>query len=184
MSRNAANVLSQSPDVDSRFTRFDNGPGEGHEEEWVDQSGFASNMTHARSAHASAVYQGRCIVAGGWDNDYNTIDSVEWHHPHLDRWTELGSLFIPRHLFGLVCLDSQLYAVGGFDRRGSSEFHRACSHCFAWSRSHSLNLITRNHALVVIRYVEKYDPTDNTWDEEADMNLGRGAIAVCALNGR
>lgn len=36
----------------------------------------------------------------------------------------------------------------------------------------------------MIRYVEKYDPTDNTWDEEADMNLGRGAIAVCALNGR
>jgi hypothetical protein len=112
----------------------------------VDQSGFASNMTHARAAHASAVYQGRCIVAGGWDNDYNTMDSVEWHHPYLDQWTELGSLFIPRHLFGLVCLESQLYAVGGFDHHGNSEFFfRACSccYCLVWSCSHSLNRITR-----------------------------------------
>lgn len=109
--------------------RIDNGPSEGHRQEWTDQSGFTSNMTHARAAHASAVYQGRCIVAGGWDDSYRTIDTVEWHHPYLDQWTELGSLFIPRHLHGLVCLDSQLYAVGGFDHHGNSEFMHATT---AW----------------------------------------------------
>jgi len=112
-------------------------------------------MRHARTMHGCASYHGRCIVAGGWDIQMQTSDSVEWHHPVLNQWTELGHLWTPRHLLSLVTLDSQLYAVGGFD-----------------------------HHSQILNYVERYDAPDNCWVSDSTLNVARGGMSVCALGGK
>ena len=72
-------------------------------------------MTSMRSMGAACAFDGRCLVAGGFDNDHVTTSSVECHDPHRDVWEPVGRLVIARDSFALVVAEEQLLALGGWD---------------------------------------------------------------------
>ena len=43
-----------------------------------------------------SLWQGRCVVAGGWDDERDTVSSVEWYCPRADTWSRMGRLWTPR----------------------------------------------------------------------------------------
>ncbi len=113
-------------------------------------------MSHARSMPAACTLDGRCVVAGGFDNEHETSCAVEAHSVHSDEWRSLARLVRARDSFSLVVVDGQVLAVGGWDHKNR-----------------------------LVGDVERYDAAEDRWniDSCGAMTAARGALAVAAHNG-
>ena len=113
-------------------------------------------MSRMRSMGAACSYEGRCIVAGGFDNDHETTCSVEAYNSRSDTWERMARLIIPRDSFAMVATDGQLLAIGGWDHR-----HR------------------------LVADVERYDASQDLWvaDSNHPMPAPRGGLAAISHEG-
>ena len=75
---------------------------------------FTGNLNTGRYAHeAVGLPDGRVLVVGGIDTNFNTTASVELYNPATGRWTPTASMSSPRWNFNLVLLPNGLVLVGG-----------------------------------------------------------------------
>ena len=84
---------------------------------WVLMEG---SLCTPRRFHASAVVQGKLIVAGGIDAAGQKLSSVEEYDQSSKRWNDVAGMLEPRCNFHLVVVNSELYAVGGTSDTSSS----------------------------------------------------------------
>lgn len=86
-------------------------------------------MNQARSFHGCATTtvngEQQIIVAGGYDENDNTLDSVEKFNLKENRWT-LHSSKLPRAIVGLQLVHAHspkylVYAIGGTDKNGNKQ---------------------------------------------------------------
>ncbi|XP_029344871.1 kelch-like protein 2 [Acyrthosiphon pisum] len=81
------------------------------------------------------------------------MNSVECHHPKIDKWTPIADMCVRRAGAGVGVLDDVLYAVGG------------------------------SEGLTVHRSVEAYTPSTCVWSSIPDMHLCRYSAGVAVLDG-
>ena len=113
-------------------------------------------MSQMRSMAASCAFEGRCIIAGGFDNDHETTCRVEAYNARSGAWERMPRLVVPRDSFALVSVDEQVLAIGGWDHR-----HR------------------------LVADVERFDASRDRWipDSKQPMGVPRGGLAAIALDG-
>ena len=68
-------------------------------------------INEARSSAACAVFEGRIIVSGGIDNNYDELNSVEYYDFVADLWIPMSSMIEERSHHSLVVVKSKLFAV-------------------------------------------------------------------------
>ena len=74
--------------------------------------GNVTSMKEVRSSAACTVYEGRIVVAGGWDVNYelNTVESFD----HIaNKWSFLPSMIKSRSYHRLIAIKHKLFAIGG-----------------------------------------------------------------------
>lgn len=90
------------------------------------------------------------FAAGGYDNDFRSCARVFRYDPQAREWTELASMTQPRVSFAFCSSKNKLYAVGGvFHTMGDTE-----------GGEH------------ILKFVEMYNPEDNSWRSIADLPFG------------
>lgn len=72
------------------------------------------DMLTPRSDHGAAAVGGRFYVFGGYSQDYEILDSVEFFEFRLWQWFTAAPLQLARGDLAAVELDNLVYLVGGF----------------------------------------------------------------------
>ncbi|MBK8698412.1 MAG: hypothetical protein IPN29_02220 [Saprospiraceae bacterium] len=75
-------------------------------------------MAIARHGHAAIVHNNKIFVIGGYINNFPT-GFTEEYDPNTDKWKTKSPMPTARGFFGLVAIDSFLYAIAG--RIGQTE---------------------------------------------------------------
>ena len=70
-------------------------------------------MKQERQYAAATVFEGRIVVSGGWDNNDNKLNSVEYYDFVVDSWTPMPNMIEGRSHHDLVAVKSKLFAIGG-----------------------------------------------------------------------
>jgi hypothetical protein len=90
------------------------------------------------------------FAAGGYDDDYKSSSRVFRYDPQAREWTEVAMMIQPRVSFALCSSKDRLYAVGGvFHTMGDIEGGEQ-----------------------ILRFVEMYNPEENSWKDLADLPFG------------
>jgi Kelch motif/Galactose oxidase, central domain len=114
-------------------------------------------MNTARSAPAAVrLEDGRVMVIGGADENFNFLASAEIYDPRTNTWSLTASMNGPRFEdFTAVLLPGRKVLVaGGF-----------------------------GPGFVALNTAEIYDQKTNTWTPTGSMNVARGEFATVVLNG-
>ena len=122
-------------------------------------NGTSMPSTNERGLGAMAEAGGYLYYAGGVRNP-NANDATNRmyrYDPQTDQWSRMADMNQPRASFELVNFHGQLYAMGGF--QGTS----------TWNRQ-------------ALDYVERYDPTTNTWSNLSKLPVARFGWAGTVLN--
>ncbi|XP_045166637.2 kelch-like protein 26 [Mercenaria mercenaria] len=90
------------------------------------------------------------FAAGGYDKDYKSCSRVFMYDPQGRHWTEVAMMLQPRVSFALCSSRNRLYAVGGV--------------------YHTMGDIEGGEQ--ILRFVEMYNPEDNSWKALADLPFG------------
>jgi len=112
----------------------------------------------ARTEVASAVLDGRIVVAGGLTADGGASDRVDVYDPATNSWQPGPALPLGLHHSGMAALDGRVYVAGGYANRAGQDW-------VAQSRVVSLG------------------PNDRAWREEAALGGTRGGLAVAGIAG-
>jgi len=112
-----------------------------------------------RTEVASAVLDGRIVVAGGLTIDGAASDRVDVYDPATNTWQVGPALPIGLHHSGMAALDARVYVAGGYTNRAGQDW-------VAQSRVVSLGRDER------------------AWREEPALGGTRGGLAVAATAGR
>ena len=122
-------------------------------------NGTSMPSTNERGLGAMAEAGGYLYYAGGVRNP-NANDATNRmyrYDPQTDQWSRMADMNQPRASFELVNFHGQLYAMGGF--QGTS----------TWNRQ-------------ALDYVERYDPTTDTWSNLSKLPVARFGWAGTVLN--
>jgi N-acetylneuraminic acid mutarotase len=123
------------------------------------QTGEWTLISPMNSARAAAVdvrlEDGRVLVIGGADADFNFLDSAEIYDPSTGTWSFTGSMNEPRFEdFTAVLLPGhKVLIAGGFGPPFNA-----------------------------LNSAEIYDETTNTWTPTGSMNVARGEFATVVLH--
>ncbi len=109
-----------------------------------------------RYRYAVGVARGMLYVVGG--NTGIETDLVEAYDPIANKWTVKAPMPSPRGSLGVGAVNDILYAVGGI----------CCGCCELEGK--------------ILRAVEAYDPTTNTWTAKAPLPALRAGFAVGVAN--
>jgi N-acetylneuraminic acid mutarotase len=116
-----------------------------------------ASLPTRRSGYAvGGVAKGMLYVVGGETNI--ETDLMEAYDPITNRWTGKAPMPSPRKWLGVGVVNDILYAVGGV----------CCGCCEIEGK--------------VLRTVETYDPTTNTWTAKAPLPAPRAGFAVGVAN--
>jgi N-acetylneuraminic acid mutarotase len=74
-----------------------------------------------RAGHVAVTgHDGTIYVIGGYDNNQNTLSSVEALHPSASQWTNVASMNMARYQLAVVTgPDGKIYAIGGVPASGT-----------------------------------------------------------------
>jgi hypothetical protein len=74
-------------------------------------------MTYSRYRHtASVLSNGTVLVAGGYDNNNNTLSTAELYHPLADSWILTGNMTYSRFQHtASILLNGTVLVAGGID---------------------------------------------------------------------
>ena len=160
------------------------------------------------SARAGAVdvrlEDGRVMVIGGADENFNFLDSAEIYDPRTDTWSFTGSMNEPRFedFTALLLPGRKVLIAGGFgppfDALNSAEIYDEATN--TWTPAGSMNVARGEFATVVlhdgrvlavggvatdetpIASAEIYDSATGTWTLTGSMSTGRNDLAVVVLH--
>jgi Kelch motif len=163
-----------------------------------------SPMNAARAAPvALRLEDGRVMVIGGADADFNFLDSAEIYDPRTGTWSFTGSMNEPRFEdFVAVLLPGRKVLIAGgfgppFDALNSAEIYDEATN--TWTPTGSMNVARAEFASVVlndgrvlavggvatdetpIASGEIYDPRTGIWTLTGSMGTGRNDLAVVVL---
>ncbi|XP_027840345.1 kelch-like protein 2 isoform X2 [Aphis gossypii] len=99
-----------------------------------------------------------CLYAvGGLGESYNILNSAEVFDISIQKWRMISNMNTTRMELGVGVLNNLLYAIGGFE--------------------------TNVNTLTVLKSVESYDPSLDTWSPVAEMSICRAGVGVGVLDG-
>ena len=86
---------------------------------WLDASLTPDDMPSPRAAGATAVFNGKIIIAGGESGGSNVAhDDVHALDPSTGKWEILGSMQYPRHGTQAIVSGNGIFVAAGSPRRG------------------------------------------------------------------
>src|SRR5262245_57298465 len=163
-----------------------------------------SPMNSARAAAVDVrLEDGRVLVIGGADADFNFLDSAEIYDPGTGNWSFTGSMNEPRFEdFVAVLLPGRKVLIAGgfgppFNALNSAEIYDEATN--TWTPTGSMNVARAEFANVVlpdgrvlavggvaddltpIASSEIYDPRTGIWTLTGSMRTGRNDVAVVVL---
>ena len=172
-----------------------------HTGEWT----LISPMNSARAAAVDVrLEDGRVLVIGGADADFNFLDSAEIYDPSTGTWSFTGSMNEPRFEdFVAVLLPGRKVLIAGgfgppFNALNSAEIYDEATN--TWTPTGSMNVARAEFAYVVlhdgrvlavggvaddltpIASAEIYNPATGTWTLTGSMSTGRNDLAVVVLH--
>lgn len=121
-------------------------------DKWIEDG---SPMPLALDHLASAVYDGKIYVVGGFLEKKVPTDKLFIYDPKKNEWREGKSLPSPRAALTAEFINGMLYAVGGV-----------------------------NSSLVPVDTNYVYDPKTNTWTTKAPMPTARHHLASAVVDGK
>ena len=149
-------------------------------------------MSKARTLHQSVLLQdGKVLVIGGGDSDYEPIASVDIYDPSAGTWTETSELIKARQEHTATVLsDGRVLVTGGgrIDATETSEIYDPSTG--AWSEAGEMiagriagvsALLDDGRVLIAggrggyqwlavsVRMAEIYDPATNSWSTAGDL---------------
>lgn len=151
-----------------------------------------ADMSKARTLHQSVLLQdGKVLVIGGGDSDYEPIASVDIYDPSAGTWTETSELIKARQEHTATVLsDGRVLVTGGgrIDATETSEIYDPSTG--AWSEAGEMiagriagvsALLDDGRVLIAggrggyqwlavsVRMAEIYDPATNSWSTAGDL---------------
>jgi len=161
-------------------------------------------MNTARAAPGAVrLEDGRIMVIGGADENFNFLDSAEIYDPSTGTWSFTGLMNEPRFEdFTAVLLPGRKVLIAGgfgppFDALSSAEIYDEATN--TWTPTGSMNVARGEFASVVlhdgrvlavggvatdetpIASAEIYDPRTGIWTLTGSMSTGRNDLAVVVL---
>jgi cell division septation protein DedD len=139
-------------------------------------------------------------LLGGVDENFNTTATLWRYDPTSNTYnTSLPSYTIPTYFHASAYLNGKIYRIAG--RAIGTDFHVEVYDIATNTWSMAANYPVANHSLMAValgNYIYgaggnafpdktyRYDPTTNTWDDAAILDLPAGRIAAAsgAYNGR
>jgi hypothetical protein len=113
-----------------------------------------------RTEVASAVLDGRIVVAGGLTLDGAASDRVDIYDPAANRWDPAPAMPLGLHHSGMAALGDRVYVAGGYTNRAGQDW-------------------------VAQARVLRLGRGDRSWREEPALAAGpRGGLAMAAAGGR
>lgn len=167
----------------------------------------AGGMSTARAAHtATALPNGRVLVAGGFTGEANAPDGADVYDPVSARFTRTGPMRTPRHSHTATLLsDGRVLLAGGYGAEGvylsSAEIYDPASGTFAPAGAmrsaragHVAVRLPDQRVLLVggvgtgwafLASAEIYDPATGTFSPTGSMSVPREShVAVVLADGR
>ena len=74
-------------------------------------------MNTDRAIHGLVSAQGKLFAVGGYNDQYDRLDSVECFDPSTREWSNIAALSTARCGLAVAVLGNKLYAIGGTDSR-------------------------------------------------------------------
>ncbi|XP_074040860.1 kelch like family member 18 [Leptinotarsa decemlineata] len=144
--------------------------------------------------------KGYIYVVGGLNRHGDSLSTVEYYDPKIDKWNMAPPMSMMRSRLGVAVLKSKLFAFGGYngkDRLSSVEVYDAIRK--EWStvtpmicKRSALGATALGDIIYVcggydgvtsLNSVERYHPATSSWCSLAPMNKSRSAGAVIACQG-
>ena len=172
------------------------------------QTGLWTPISPMNLARAAAVdvrlEDGRVLVIGGADADFNFLDSAEIYDPSTGTWSFTGLMNEPRFedFVGVLLPGHKVLIAGGFgppfNALNSAEIYDEATN--TWTPTGSMNVARAEFAYVVlhdgrvlavggvaddltpIASAEIYNPATGTWTLTGSMSTGRNDLAVVVLH--
>ena len=166
----------------------------------------AVSMNKKRYLMGASVYRDTLFVAGGSDQNKNSIASCEYYLPESNEWKYAPALILCREGHALVSCDECLYALGGWsddDYEYLASAERLTHLDGEWQNIQPMQTPRRWFAAVncngvvyviggrsgkekstTLKSVEKYDCAENQWKYVSDMNTARSSHTACVLRGK
>ena len=69
-------------------------------------------MSQARRDAASAVFEEKIVVSGGWDNNRNKLNTVQSYDVIGEEWSPMPSMIGSKSLHSLVVVKNKLFVIG------------------------------------------------------------------------
>ena len=164
------------------------------------------SMNKGRYLMSASVYRGTLFVAGGRDQNYNSLVSCEYYLPENNKWKYAPPLIQSRDAHALVSCDECLYALGGWssdDFEFLSSAEKLTHLDGEWQNIQTMQTPRRWFAAVncngvvyaiggqsgeedstTLKSVEKYDCAENQWKYVSDMNTARSSHTACVMRGK
>ena len=165
-----------------------------------------ASMNKKRCVMGASVYRDTLFVAGGSDQNHNSLASCEYYLPESNKWKYAPPLIQCRDGLALVSCDECLYALGGYntdDYEYLVSAERLTRLNGEWQNIQPMQTPRRWFAAVncngvmyaiggrcgkeistTLKSVEKYDSAGNQWKYVSDMNATRRAHTACVLRGK
>ena len=174
--------------------------------QWV----TALNMSTQREGHtATRLVDGRILVAGGFDNNIDTLNSVDIYNPSTNTWSPGPPMSVARSFHTATLLaDGRVLVAGGSDQDDNSltsvEIFNPVTN--SWSNAAPLGTIRDTHSatllndgrvlvaggqsvsgipgspvLVTLKTAEIYTPGTDSWAPTASMAAFREAHTATLL---
>lgn len=166
----------------------------------------ATHLPTPRREPGVAVWDGRIVVAGGFDGTSDGDlegyqDLVEVYEPKTDTWSRLPRMNEPRRGLTLVAIEGVLYAIGGYNAFGySGVVERYDPEPGRWSvvdwpivaRTWAAAVVVDGDVIVAGGYdgtgylglVERIDPDSGAVCQPPALHTPRAWLAAVALSGR
>jgi N-acetylneuraminic acid mutarotase len=152
-----------------------------------------------RRKHASG---GELVVVGGYDHDSsNHLKSAEWYDASAGQWRDAPDMSGVRSGCAAVCIEGQLYVVGGYDGHDnlkSAEVYDASAGqwrslpkmsvarnaCAAVCVEEKLYVVGGEEGDDALKSAEVYDASAGQWHTLRDMSVSRARCAAVCIEGK
>ena len=86
-----------------------------------------SRINQARFNASCAVFEGKVVVSGGYNDDHTRLNSVEAYDHVDDSWSCIPNMIETRFVHKSVAIRNKLYIVGGWTTRSCEVFDSCCN---------------------------------------------------------
>ena len=161
-----------------------------------------TDMPTARAGLASAVFDGKIYIFGGYDQNFTDLATTEEYDPVTDTWTSKADMNTPKSVDCACEINGKIYVIGSdisfvpiveeydpvtdtWTVKGVAPTKRVG---FACGEVNGKIYVMGGDTLdglqiITLSLVEEYDPVTNTWTTKADMPVPRGGFASAVVNG-